>query len=248
VGLDRGYYGPIPRTDLARYRSQTPPDFRFVAKADRRLLFPSGPGAEPGLLLDPAWASDAVIAPLVEELGERLGAVLFQFPPVGAGAFGGPREFAERLFRFLRALPPGVPYAVELRTPQLVTHDYGQALAHGGATHAYVVHPEITPLAEQLRRVPPSSRGPRVVRWMLQPGWSYAAARNAWSPFTTLRAPDPQRRREVADAVRALTGSDAPVLTVINNKAEGSSPLSVVALARLLAAPDPSWDDPDATN
>ncbi len=235
VGLDRGYYGVIPPSDLARYRDQTPPDFRFLVKADRRLVFPSGPGADPTLLLEPSWASSAVVEPLVEELGSRLGAVLFQFPPVPAEAFGGPRAFAERLYRFLRELPREAAYAVELRTPGLVGEDYGQALAHGGAGHAYVVHPEMLSLPEQLHRIPPGPRGPRVVRWMLKPGWRYAAARDAWSPFSALRSPDPERRREVAGAIRSLAEPGQPVLSVVNNKAEGSSPLSVAALAAELA-------------
>lgn len=235
VGLDRGYYGPVPRADLARYRDQTPADFRFVVKADRRLVFPSGPGSDPSKLLDPSWATDTVVAPLVEELGDRLGAIVFQLPPVAARAFGGPRSFAERLYRFLRDLPDGPPYAVELRTPALATADYGEALAHAGASHGYVVHPEMISLADQLRRIPPRDEGPRVVRWMLQPGWSYAAARDAWTPFGGLRAPDPIRRREVADTILALAEGGGPVLAVVNNKAEGSSPLSVAALARLLA-------------
>ena len=236
VGLDRGYYGVIPRPDLARYRDQTPPDFRFLVKADRRLVFPSGPGADPTRLLEPRWASSAVVEPLLEELGSRLGAVLFQFPPVPARAFGGPRAFAERLYRFLNELPREAAYAVELRTPGLVCEDYVQALAHGGASHAYVVHPEMLPLPEQLRRIPPGPTGPRVVRWMLQPGWRYATARDAWSPFGALKSPDPDRRREVAAAVLSLAEGDQPVLTVVNNKAEGSSPLSVAALAAELAA------------
>ncbi len=235
VGLDRGYYGPVPRRDLARYRDQTPAHFRFLVKADRRLVFPSGPGSDPDRLLDPGWASDVVVGPLVEELGEGLGAVLFQFPPVPAEAFGGPRAFAERLYRFLRDLPPEIPYAVELRTPGLVSEDYVQALVHGRATHAYVVHPEMISLEEQLRLIPPAGKGPRVLRWMLQPGWRYAAARDAWSPFGALRAPDPERRREVAQTIDRLAHSDISVLAVINNKAEGSSPLSVLALARVLA-------------
>ena len=244
VGLDRGYYGPVPPADLARYRDQTPPDFRFLVKADRRLVFPSGPGADPRRLLDAAWATDTVVSPLARELGSRLGAVLFQFPPVGAEAFGGPRPFAERLYRFLDALPREVPYAVELRTPALVTGDYRQALLHGRATHGYVVHPEMISLPEQLRRIPPVPGRPGILRWMLRPGWSYASARDAWSPFHALSAPDPDRRAEVAGAATTLAGSGHSVLVVVNNKAEGSSPLSVVALARALAdLPGESGED-----
>ncbi|MEJ2541873.1 MAG: DUF72 domain-containing protein [Gemmatimonadota bacterium] len=238
VGLDRGYYGPIPPEDLARYREQTPESFRFVAKADRRLVFPGGPGADPRLLLNSEWARDTVIGPLVDGLGRKLGVVLFQFPPVVASTLGGARRFAERLYRFLTDLPRGVRYAVELRTPSLLSQDYRQALTHAGAGHGYVVHPEMVPLARQLEQIPPTAGDVQVIRWMLQPGWSYPAAREAWSPFDALRRPDPQRRRDVAGAARAVVEKGGTALVVVNNKAEGSSPRSVEALARLLAETD----------
>ncbi len=238
VGLDRGYYEPIPDPVLARYREQTPRDFRFVVKADRRLVLPDGPGADPDIFLRAEWATERVVGPLVAGLGPRLGAVLFQFPPSPAGAFGGPRAFAERLYRFLRDLPTGVRYAVEIRTPALLTHDYAQALTHAEVGHGYVVHPEMSSLPDQLRVVPPSPGAVQVIRWMLQPGWSYAAARDAWSPFRDLRRPDPGRRDRVAVAARTVGRAGGEALVVINNKAEGSSPASVEALARLLAAPD----------
>ena len=238
VGLDRGYYEPVPGPVLARYRDQTPRDFRFVVKADRRLVLPEGPGADPDVLLQAAWAVDRVVGPLVDGLGPRLGAVLFQFPPAPAAAFGGPRAFSERLYRFLRDLPKAVRYAVEIRTPALLTPDYAQALAHAKVGHGYVVHPEMSPLPDQLRVVPPSPGTIQVIRWMLQPGWSYATARDAWSPFRDLRRPDPDRRKAVAAAARAVVRARGEALVVINNKAEGSSPASVEALARLLVEPD----------
>lgn len=235
VGVDRTYYGPLPPAAFRHYRDQTPPGFRFVVKADRRLLFPGGPGSDPDLFLNAAWARDQVVAPVVEGLGEKLGALLFQFPPAPAGALGGPRRFAEALYRFLAALPRGVPYAVEIRTPDLLTRDYASALRHGGATHGYVVHPEMSSLPRQLAGVPPAASGPAVIRWMLQPGHRYDEAREAWAPFAALQAPDPASRGQVAEAARTAAGAGATVMVVVNNKAEGSSPLSVTELARALA-------------
>ncbi|HSG49534.1 MAG TPA: DUF72 domain-containing protein [Longimicrobiales bacterium] len=238
VGVDRTYYGPLPVATLRLYRDQTPPAFRFVVKADRRLLFPDGPGADPALFLNAAWASDQVVAPSLEGLGEKLGALLFQFPPLSPGAVGGPRAFAESLYRFLAALPAGIPYVVELRTPALLTPDYAAALRHGGAVHGYVVHPEMPTLRRQAEAVPPVPSRPAVIRWMLQPGHRYAEAREAWAPFSTLQAPDAASRSQVAELARAAARAGSPVLVVVNNKAEGSSPHSVLGLARALTRPE----------
>ncbi|HSM06113.1 MAG TPA: DUF72 domain-containing protein [Longimicrobiales bacterium] len=238
VGLDRGYYEPVPDEVIARYREQTPDDFRFVAKADRRLVLPDGPGADRELFLNPRWATDRVVGPLAAGLGRRLGAILFQFPPAPPTAFGGARRFAEDVYRFLHGLPPGIRYLVELRTAALLSGDYVQALAHAGAGHGYVVHPEMTPLPEQLESIPPAPGVTQVVRWMLQPGFGYADARDAWSPFRDLQRPDPVRRAQVAEAARAMARAGGEALVVVNNKAEGSSPASVEALARLLAESD----------
>lgn len=234
VGVDRTYYEPLPRSAYEAYRHAVPPDFRFVVKATRTLVTPGEPG-----LLDAARALDEVVGPAVDGLGPALGAVLFQFPPTPPEALGGPRRFAESLYRFLRALPPGVPVAVEIRTPAWYTDDYRAALDHGGATHGWVVHPRMLSLADQRARGGPTADGPTVIRWMLAPGASYEAARDAWTPFDRLRAPDPENRRRVAELALEAAALGGPVYVVINNKAEGSSPASVEALARVLADGNP---------
>ena len=236
VGLDRTYYGPMPVSALEQYREQTPPGFRFVAKADRRLLFPSGPGSDPEIFLNPGWARDQVVGSLHAGLGDKLAAVLYQFPPMAPSAVGGPRRFAERLYRFLTALPQTPPAVVEIRTSSLLTADYASAVRHAGASHGYVVHPEMPALDLQARRVPPGA-GPAVIRWMLQPGYRYPEAREAWAPFSAIQAPDPGSRGQVAALAQAALDAGAEALIVVNNKAEGSSPLSVQALARDLANP-----------
>lgn len=82
------------------------------------------------------------------------------------------------------------------------------------------------PIAEQLPMLRAQWPGPLVCRWNLQGGLAYEQARNLFKPFDRLAAPDP-----------ATAQAGHPVFVAINNKAEGSTPLSVIELAREVCAP-----------
>lgn len=227
VGVDRGFYEAIPERLWASWASVVPGGFRFVVKATRWLTTPGEPD-----FMNAARATDEIVGPISAGLGVKIGALLLQFPPTSTAAAGGPRHFAARLFRLLQALDSPIPVAVEIRTPGWLTDDYREALRHGGATHGWLVHPRMATLAEQRRIVGTPTAGPTVIRWMLAPGHRYEAARDAWSPFDRLRAPDPDHRAAVGALALDATATGDPVYVVVNNKAEGSSPASIEALAR----------------
>lgn len=245
VGIDRTFYAPVEREVFAGWAAQVPAGFRFLIKAhDACTLarFPTHPryGARRGetndRFLDPAYATDRVVAPAVEGLGEKAGPILFQLPPQPLQELGGAAAFAERLHAFLDALPKGPIYAVELRNRGLLTPAYVQALEAAGAVHCCNVHAGMLPLAEQIRRVDPA-RGPAVVvRWMLHDGLDYQKAVARYAPFSALVDEDEATRETIARLLMTSTQRRVPTWVVINNKAEGSAPLSAEKLARRLAA------------
>ena len=88
--------------------------------------------------------------------------------------------------------------------------------------------------ADQANVVPPEDLPFTVVRMLLKPGTWYEDQREAFRPFNRLVAPDPDdAARRVAVAGRALMRKKR-VYFLVNNKAEGSSPLTIVELARRL--------------
>lgn len=237
VGVDRSYYGPLDTSIWRRWAAQVPDDFRFLIKAERAATDPSDPR-----FLDPGYARDEVVGPALEGLGDRLAVVLFQFSPIPARRVDGPRRFAASLHRFLSTLRdalgagPSPALAVELRTPALFSEDYRDALRHAGAVHGYVAHPRAAPLARQLETLPPAKgTGPLVLRWMLRTPFDYEQARDRFHPFDRLQAEDPETRARIAAAVVEAAAAGRPAFVIVNNKAEGSSPLSVIELARAVA-------------
>jgi uncharacterized protein YecE (DUF72 family) len=244
VGIDRTYYRPIPASQFRAYADVVPPDFRFLVKADRLLTSPTDPGG--GAIrgpnprfLDPTYAIDEVIGPMVEGLGAAAGPLLFQFPPIPPNLVGGRGTFAERLHAFLDALPPGPLYAVELRTPALLTPEYAAALDATRATHCYSVHPAMASLEDQLKAVRHFEQPALVVRWMLHAGLRYEAAKDRYEPFDRVRDEDPESLERIAVAALDALIAERDVFVVVNNKAEGSAPLSVFRLAARMAAWEP---------
>ncbi|MFN3240584.1 MAG: DUF72 domain-containing protein [Planctomycetota bacterium] len=234
VGVDRTFYAPIPAEEFAGYAEQVPDDFRFLVKAWGEVTSPTLPGRT-GLNpnhLDADCALDHCVAPAREGLGDKLGPMLFQFPPQGGAITRKPDAFADRLHGFFDALPKGPRYVVELRDEQLFTGRYVEALRAAGAQHGYVAHPRMPSLQRQ-REVAPIA-GPTTVRWMLHQGFAYEQAKERYQPFDALVDQDPGTRQAIVDMAREAIALDVEMVVVVNNKAEGSSPLSVLELARAI--------------
>ena len=88
VGIDRGYYQPLPRSDFVRYASQVPTGFRFLVKApalvaDAFMRGERGAPAEPNpYFLDVGAAIEQFVVPAIEGLAAHAGPLLFQLSPL----------------------------------------------------------------------------------------------------------------------------------------------------------------------
>lgn len=244
AGIDRSYYAPLAPEELSAYGEQTPSGFLFLIKAHEMCTvdrFPPhrryGKRADSvnPLFLDPVYAAEQVVQPLVRGLAPGRGVLLFQFSPMDLDRLGSPRDFARRLGDFLQALAPGPPLAVELRNRSLLTPDYFAALRSSGAVHCLNIHSAMPSLDEQLRRMGDPEGDIAVVRWMLQAPLSYEQARDRYRPYDRLIDPDPESRRRIARFSREVAAAGKTALVIANNKAEGCAPRSLWKLADLIA-------------
>jgi uncharacterized protein YecE (DUF72 family) len=244
VGIDRSYYAPLTTDTFAAYADVVPTEFRFLVKAHELCTIDRFPrharyGAQGGtrnrLFLDASYTADVVVRPFVEGLGPKAGPLLFQFPPQDVAALGGAERFAERLCGFLGALPVGPLYAVEMRNAELLTPTYVQALVTTGACHCLSAHPALPPIAAQIRLTRAALTRAMVIRWMLRRGLAYDEARDLYRPFNRIVDEDPATRDAIATGCVAAAATHRPAFVIINNKAEGSAPLTAFRLAEDIA-------------
>ena len=83
--------------------------------------------------------------------------------------------------------------------------------------------------------MPPEAGPFTVVRLLLRPGTWYEDQRDRFKPFDRLVEPDEGMRADVVSVARRALSRGRRVFILVNNKAEGSSPLTVMGLARRLA-------------
>ncbi|MCH7345761.1 DUF72 domain-containing protein [Pelomonas sp. CA6] len=251
VGIDRGFYRPLTASQYERYALQVPEDFRFTVKApslvcDALIRSEDGRGKELNpAFLDPALAVQEFVQPAQEGLGAKTGALVFQISPLPPALLQRLPEQLERLRRMLRALPalheraPQAVVAVEVRDPQWLTPDFVAVLREAGARYCLGLHPKLPPIEQQLPLLRALWPGPLVCRWnlnRLHGPYGYEEAERRYGEFDRMQDPDPSTRAVLARVAHATARAGHPVMVTISNKAEGSAPLSVRALAQALAA------------
>jgi uncharacterized protein YecE (DUF72 family) len=258
VSLDRSFYRPLDTAAYAALAAQVPEDFRFVVKAPALVTDASRRDAATGQatadnpgFLDPAALLDLAWRPARDGLGERLGALVLQLSPLPQRWLADRQALLARLDRALAALaadgatrPPRL--AVEVRDPELIAPDVAAVLRGHGARYTLGLHDRLPAIESQLPMLRALWPGPLVVRWNLQRGLRYAAARDRFAPFDRLAAPDECTRLALARLVARTAAAGQDVLVTINNKAEGSAPRSVIALAEAVVAAAGTADTPAA--
>jgi uncharacterized protein YecE (DUF72 family) len=127
VELNNTFYQQPKPAKVDAWLAATPPEFRFVVKAQRGGSFRSFAGApEPGL----PWLTDPY-----RRFGDRLGAVLYRVPT-------NVHRDDDRLLKLLRAWPADLPLAVELQEADWHVDETFAALAEHDAALVTTELPE----------------------------------------------------------------------------------------------------------
>jgi uncharacterized protein YecE (DUF72 family) len=239
VGVDRSYYAPIPVDDLRRYADQLPDTFRCCFKAPASVTSvslgsPSSPTRNPDFLSVERLVDD-LLRPCDLAFAAHTGPIVLEFPPFPRTMRLNPEDFHARLDRFLSELPSGFEFAVELRDTILLTPTYRDLLARRRVAHTFNYWTAMPSPGDQAAVVPPDEADFAVVRLLLRPGTWYDDQRERFQPFNRLVEPDARMRTDVVAIARRVVNRGRRVFVLVNNKAEGSSPLTVMALARALA-------------
>ena len=246
VGVDSSFYGPPKATTLANWAKVLPDDFRAVSKVWERLTAYRFSGerekADAGRR-NPDWLNAELFRDEIWNLyrasfGRHTGPFVFEFQTIAQRDRISPDEFASRLDGFLGELPEEGAYAVEVRNEEFLTPAYFAVLREHDVAHVFNSWTRMPSLGEQLD-LPEAVTGRFLVaRALLRPGRRYAEAVDRFAPYDRIREPNPRLRADLVRLARLAAALRVPAYLLVNNRAEGSAPLTITAVARMLAGRD----------
>jgi uncharacterized protein YecE (DUF72 family) len=247
VGIDRSYYAPLTDLDLQGYAKQLPPDFRCAMKLWNAVTTAcdSQTGERVRTFLDADVATVHIVDPVLRSFAANIGPLMIELPPMRGPNRPSPDEVAERLDAFLERMPKELSFSVELRNADLLTPAYLAVLARHGAGHVLNYWEAMPTIGRQLALPGILTSSTVVCRLLLPPGRRYEQQKEAFAPFDRIAEADHAMRREVIALLARAVAEKRQVYVLINNKAEGCSPLTALALAEGFVGQRPPGTDGD---
>jgi len=242
VGIDSSYYGPPTEAVLRSYAENLPAGFPCISKVWSQLTihtFTKAQDREKAGKINPDFLNpdlfvEEIYQPYQRHFAENTGPFVFEFQTIAKSSRIGPEGFASRLDEFFSALPRDAQYAVEVRNDEFLTPMYFAVLREHGVAHVLSSWTRMPPLGHQLD-LPGSITAPFILaRALLRPGRTYNEAVDAFAPYDRIREPNPKLRRDLARLVEEAVRLRIPAYLLVNNRAEGSAPLTIAAVAEML--------------
>ncbi len=241
VCVDAAYYTFPTEKYLDGLVQKVPADFRFGFKVTDIITIKRFPKLErfgelAGKANENYLNADLFVSSFLypcEQVRESVGLLIFEFSRFWPGDYEHGRDFVSDLEKFLSRLPPGWPYAIEIRNRPWLRPEYFECLKRHKVTHVFNSWEAMPPVGEQMS-MPGSWTNPEIVaaRFLLKPGRSYEEAVKTFQPYDQIKEINPEARASgkqlVAEGVKA--GPHRRTFIFVNNRLEGHSLTTIAAM------------------
>lgn len=228
---------PSPST-VREYLESVPPDFKFSIKLPNSLTlthFYQKNKKEP-LIANPHFLSLELLNKFlesIEPLRKNLGPLMFQFEYLNKQKMPSQTVFQEKFAHFVKRLPSGFQYAVEIRNPNYLNNEYFEFLRAHGLSHVFLQGyylPSIVDLYKKFKAVLEQ----RVIIRLHGPEREEIETRSAGN-WNQIIQPRDEELKRIAEIVKDLLEKKMEVYVNVNNHYEGSAPLTIKRLEKFLS-------------
>jgi len=214
VEIDSTWYSPPSERRVSNWAAQTPDHFTISAKVPQIITHER-------CLENCDWEMTSFLKTM-ERLGPKLGVLLLQFPYFSRDLFATPEPFLQRLRPFLKKLPTGFRYALEVRNKSFLIPALRRLLETHQIAIALVDHPWM-PSPKTWFKTDPVT-GPVAYVRLLGDRYEIEKTTKNWDKVIV------DRSREVADWITVcekITQRGVDVFVYINNHYAGHAPALV---------------------
>jgi uncharacterized protein YecE (DUF72 family) len=158
VEVDSTFYRTPTKTTVQGWASKTPAGFVFAAKVPQVITHEK-------VLVD-CDAEFKQFMEVMDQLGEKLGPLVFQFGYFNRTVFRGVNDFLARLRPFLMKLPKDHKFAVEIRNKNWLVPQFVETLREHGVALALIDQSWMPRPAQWFEKLDPITAEFTYVRWL----------------------------------------------------------------------------------
>jgi len=167
---------------------------------------------------------------LLEPYRGQIAVVIFEFGSFGKQVYRDAAEFVAQLDPFLGALPGGFRYAVEVRNPDYLDHDYFSCLRDRSIAHVLNAWTRMPLISEQILLPEVFTANFTVSRALLRKGRTYEEAVAKFSPYQKIQEPNHEVRQALKNLIGRARDRHEPSYIFVNNRLEGNAPKTIEAI------------------
>lgn len=224
VEIDSTFYGTPSVSTVKGWNAKTPPGFVFSAKVPQIITHEK--------LLHDCEAELNEFVEVMDNLGDKLGPLLFQFAYFKESAPEGVNDFLARLRPFLKKLPRDHKFAVEIRNKNWLVPRFVEALRESGVALALIDQSWMPRPAQWMEKIDPITAEFTYVRW-LGDRKDIEAKTQVWNRAIV------DRSTELQEWATVLAKLKVPIYVYANNHYAGYSPATVEMFRRLWGIREP---------
>jgi uncharacterized protein YecE (DUF72 family) len=221
VEVDSTFYRTPSTSTVRGWYAKTPKDFLFALKVPQELTHEK-------VLVDCEAEFKAFLS-AADLLGEKLGPLLFQFGYFNKSMFRGVNDFLARLKPFLKKLPKGYKFAVEIRNKNWLVPQFVEILRERGVALALIDQSWMPRPVQWFEKFDPITADFTYVRWLGDRKGIEERAKS-WDKVIVDRAGD---LTEWVKFLKPVHKRRIQILAFANNHYAGHGPATVEMFRRL---------------
>ena len=228
--------------DVAHYGAVVPDDFRFTVKVPNSVTLThyyrknrQGP-----LIPNPHFLSDELFRDVIgrlEPIHDQLGPLMFQFEYLNKQKMDSQQAFEKRFSTFLNAIPSDYPYGLEIRNPHYLNQRFFDFLRGHAVCPVFLQGYYMPSLVDVFKRHEESILKHRSAVIRLHGPDRAGIEKMSGNVWDRILTPKNDELAAVAEMIRKMQNQGSSVYVNVNNHYEGSAPLTIQRLEKVLSGP-----------
>ena len=161
---------------------------------------------------------------------DQVGPLILEFGTFPRAVFPNPGDFYAALEAFLRDLPEGFKYGIEIRNADYLTPEYLELLGARNVAHVFNAWTRMPALEDQSQLPDAYSADFTVVRALPKKGRDYEQAVEAFEPYEKTQEVNEGAREGMVRIVSEARKKRIEAFVFINNLLEGNAPSTIEAV------------------